>query len=139
MTKKKLKENYGDVLWYGKRCRLGLPLSFTRYILTDKKLYVRTGFFNVKEERVELYRIVDFSLSLPLGERMCGCGTIRVYAKDKTMPEQDLKSVKHPRKALSLLEEAVEKERVKYKIHGRDMMGNVNINEGHEPDTDAQE
>jgi len=142
MTKKKLEQNYGEVLWYGKRCRLGLPLSFTRYILTANKLYVKTGFLNVKEERVELYRIVDFTLSLPLGERMCGCGTIKVYAKDKTMPEQDLKSVRHPRKALNLLEEAVEKERVKYKIHGRDMTGSlgVNITEGHDiEDTDAHE
>jgi len=129
MNKKKLAENYGNVLWYGKRCRLGLPLSFTRYILTDKKLYVKTGFLNVKEERVELYRIIDFTLTLPLGQRICGCGTIKVYAKDKTMPEQFLKSVKKPRMALNLLEEAVEKERVKYKIHGRDMVGNVNITE----------
>jgi len=129
MSKKNLEKNYGEVLWTGKKCRLGLPISLTRYIITTKKLYAKIGFFNIKEDQVELYRIIDFSLSLPLGQRICGCGTVKFFAKDKTMPEYELKSVKNPRNALSILENAVESERKKYKIHGRDMVGNISITE----------
>ena len=56
----KLRRDYGDnILWTGKKCFMGLPLSFTRYIITDEVLYTRIGFFNIKEDEVELYKIVD--------------------------------------------------------------------------------
>ena len=59
----KLKKTYGeDLLWSGKKCICGLPISFTRYILTRTVLYTRTGFLNVKEDEVELYKIVDSGL-----------------------------------------------------------------------------
>jgi hypothetical protein len=117
------KRKYGEIIWKGRRRRFGLPLSFTRYILAENKLYTSTGFFSIREERVELYRVVDFSLKLSLGQRIFGCGSIIVHAKDKTCPETLLKSVKNPRTVLRLIEEQVEKERVKYSIHGRDMIG----------------
>ncbi|MCL2036325.1 MAG: PH domain-containing protein [Oscillospiraceae bacterium] len=121
--KSKTDKKYGEVIWRGRKCRFGLPLSFTRYILTPTKLFKSVGFLNVREERVELYRVIDFSLKLSLGQRIFGCGTILVHAKDKTCPEQPITSVKRPREIMRLIEEAVEKERVKYKIHGRDMIG----------------
>ena len=129
MSSKKLSKDFGEVVWYGRRHRFGLPLSFTKYILTAGKLYTRNGFFNISEEQVELYRVVDFSLKLPLGQRIFGCGTIRVHAKDKTSAEFDIRAVKKPREALRLIEDGVEKERAKYKIHGRDMIGAVGIDD----------
>ncbi|MCL2108155.1 MAG: PH domain-containing protein [Oscillospiraceae bacterium] len=123
MGKKKYEKDFGEVLWYGRRRRFGLPLSFTRYILTPTRLYKRLGFFNIKEEQLELYRVIDFSLRLPFGERIFGCGTMIIHSKDKTNPEVVLKSIKKPRPVMRLIEERVEQERIKYKIHGRDMIG----------------
>ena len=120
----KSSKKYGDIVWQGRRRRLGLPLSFTRYILTTNKLFESRGLLNVKEERVELYKVVDFSLKLPFfTQRIFGCGTLTVHAKDKTCPTKTLLSVKKPREVLRLIEECVEAERVKYNIHGRDMIG----------------
>jgi hypothetical protein len=126
--KPKFNKKYGEIIWRGRRRRFGLPLSFTRYILTTAKLYESVGFFNISEERVELYRVVDFSLRKPLSQRIFGCGTLIVRAKDKSCPEKKLLSVKNPRMVLRLIEEAVEAERVKYNIHGRDMVGAASSN-----------
>ncbi|MCL2085261.1 MAG: PH domain-containing protein [Oscillospiraceae bacterium] len=121
--RKKDTKKYGEVVWKGRRRRLGMPLSFTRYILAVNKLYTSVGFFSIKEEQADLYKVVDFSLKLSFGQRIFGCGTIVIHVKDKTCPEITLLSVKKPREVIKLLEDNVEKERVRYKIHGRDMIG----------------
>ena len=66
------------ILWTDKkRPFLGLPLSFTRYTLTEEKLMISSGFFNKREEEIRLYRIEDVTLNRTLGERICGVGTIQ--------------------------------------------------------------
>lgn len=123
---KKIKKNYGeDLLWTGKKCICGLPISFTRYILTSTVLYTRTGFLNVKEDEIELYKIVDKVMMFPLGQRLVGCGTVKLTSKDSDTPEKLLKSVKKPRDVKRILDEAVKAQRDKYMIRGRDMMGAV--------------
>lgn len=120
----KIKKNYGeDLLWTGKKCICGLPISFTRYILTSTVLYTRTGFLNVKEDEIELYKIVDKVMMFPLGQRIVGCGTVKLTSKDSDTPEKLLKSVKKPREVKRILDEAVKEQRDKYMIRGRDMMG----------------
>ena len=90
----KLKKIYGeDLLWSGKKCICGLPISFTRYILTSTVLYTRAGFLNIKEDEVELYKIVDKIMLFPLGQRIMGCGTVKLSSKDVDTPEKLLKSI----------------------------------------------
>lgn len=123
-NQKKLKKIYGDdLLWSGKKCICGLPISFTRYILTSTVLYTRVGFLNVKEDEIELYKIVDKVMEFPLGQRMVGCGTIRLTSKDSDTPLKMLKAVKKPREVKKVLDDAVRTQRDKYMIRGRDMMG----------------
>ncbi len=121
---KKLKKIYGDdLLWSGKKCICGLPISFTRYILTSTVLYTRVGFFNVKEDEIELYKIVDKVMEFPLGQRMVGCGTIKLTSKDSDTPQKLLKAIKKSREVKKILDDAVRAQRDKYMIRGRDMMG----------------
>lgn len=123
---KKLKKTYGDdLIWSGKKCICGLPISFTRYILTSTVLYTRVGFLNVKEDEIELYKVVDKVMLFPLGQRIVGCGSIKLTSKDSDTPEKILKSVKKPREVKKLFDEAVKTQRDKYMIRGRDMMGAV--------------
>lgn len=59
-----------DYLWTDKkRTVFGLPLSFTRYYLTEKKLITRTGFLNITEDEFDLYRVIDKKLLLLLRVR----------------------------------------------------------------------
>lgn len=133
----KLKKTYGeDLLWSGKKCICGLPISFTRYILTSTVLYTRTGFLNVKEDEVELYKIVDKVMLFPLGQRIVGCGTVKLSSKDVDTPEKLLKSIKNPREVKRILDEAVKAQRDKYLIRGRDMMGAAMVNGGDDIDDD---
>ena len=79
---KKLTRDYGEIIWTGKKCIMGMPISFTRYILTDSKLITRVGLLNLKEDEIELYRVYDKSMKLPFGQRIVGCGTITLLSKD---------------------------------------------------------
>ncbi len=113
-----------DYIWTDKkRTIFGLPISFTRYILTEKKLVTRTGFLSIKEDEVELYRITDKSLQLPLGQRMFGCGTVTIHCKDTDTPVKIVTSIKNPREFMTLLEENVDIQRDRYRVRGRDMIG----------------
>ncbi len=101
-----------DILWKErKRTLFGLPLSFTVYYLTDDILTIKTGFFNVHEEEVRLYRIMDITLNRTFGERLFGLGTIHCCSADKSTPEFDIKRIKHPREVRTLLSDLVEKKR----------------------------
>ena len=136
-NEKKLKKIYGeDLLWSGKKCICGLPISFTRYILTSTVLYTRVGFLSVKEDEIELYKIVDKVMEFPLGQRIVGCGTINLTSKDSDTPQKLLKAIKKPREVKRVLDEAVKVQRDKYLIRGRDMVGAASDIHDHDDDND---
>ncbi len=113
-----------DYIWTDKKRTLfGLPISFTRYILTEKKFITRKGFLSLTEDEVELYRIVDKSLKLPLSQRIFGCGTVIINSKDTDFPVKEVVSIKNPRKFMEILETNVSLHHDKYNIRGRDMVG----------------
>ena len=120
---KKLTRDYGEIIWTGKKRIMGLPISFTRYILTETKLITRIGLLSLREDEIELYRVYDKSMKLPFGQRIVGCGTITLLSKDSDTPTKILQSVKNPREVKRLLDEAIQAQRDKYSVRGRDMMG----------------
>ena len=61
-------------LWQDRKRVFGLPLSFTRYRLSEDRLFTSKGFLNVKDDEVLLYRIRDISTSRSLFQRLLGCG-----------------------------------------------------------------
>lgn len=100
------------ILWTDKkRPFLGLPLSFTRYTLTEEKLMISSGFFNKKEEEIRLYRIEDVTLNRTLGERICGVGTIHCCSSDSTTPEFNIVKVRDSSRVKNLISDYAEKER----------------------------
>ena len=103
-----MSELKSNILWHDRRRRLGMPLSFTRYRMTEERLFCETGFFNLKEEEILLYRIRDLEMKLTLGQRILGCGSIFVHSSDKTQPTLELKNIKHPRAVKELLSNKIE-------------------------------
>ncbi len=119
---KKSEINY---IWTDKkRTFLGLPISFTRYFLTEKKFISRVGFLSITEEEIDLYKITDKKLTLSFGQRIFGCGSITIYSRDTDTPSTMIKSIKNPRKVLELLDKNIEIQRDKYRTRGRDLIGN---------------
>lgn len=106
-----------------KRTLFGLPLSFTRYFLTETKFITRKGFLSLEEDELELYKVVDKKIQLSFGQRLFGCGTIVLYVKDTDTPVKEVLSVKAPRRVAQLIDKYVDQQRDRFHIRGRDMMG----------------
>lgn len=112
-----------ETIWTDKKRTLfGLPLSFTRYILTEKKFITRKGFLSITEDEIELYRVVDKSLRQPFGQRIFGCGTVIINCRDTDTPVKEVVSIKKPRDFMNIFEKQVDIQRDKYRTRGRDMM-----------------
>ena len=129
-----MSEIVSNILWKDRRRRLGMPLSFTRYRLTEDRLFCETGFFNIREEEILLYRIRDLELKLTLGQRMFGVGSIYVHSSDKTQPNLELKNIKNPREVKELLSNKVEECKDKRRMRSMEIVDDGCEHE--EPDVD---
>ena len=105
-----------DYKWKDRKRHLGMPLSFTRYALSEDRLFLETGFFSIKDEEVVLYRIRDISMKRTLWQRIFGVGTVTVVSSDKTSPKVELKNVKKPRDVKEMLHKYVEEMKINRKI-----------------------
>lgn len=122
------------IIWKDrKRTLFGLPWSFTRYQLTEDRLFINTGFFKTNEDEVRLYRIMDISLTRTLFQKMFGLGTISCCSADKTLGDFQIRNIKNSREVKELLSQSVEEERTKKRISGREYMTDDNTLE--EPDS----
>ena len=50
-------------IWHDRKRILGMPISFTRYALSEDRLFLRRGFLNVKHDEIVLYRVRDLRVS----------------------------------------------------------------------------
>lgn len=116
----KMAENY---LWQDrKRPIFGLPLSFTKYKLTNEKFLVEKGVLSITQEEIRLYRIMDLSVKCTLLQRIFNVGTIHCCSADKSTPEFDIKDVKNPMQVKDLISKNVEEERQRKRIGTREYM-----------------
>ena len=97
-----------EYIWKDRKRFLGMPLSFTRYAMSDDRLFLSKGLFCVKDEEVLLYRIQDISMTRPLGQRLRGLGTILIESRDKTCPHLELRNIRSPKQVKELLHQQVE-------------------------------
>ena len=82
-----------NILWSDRKRYLGLPLSFTKYSMSEDRLFVETGFLNLTQNEVRLYRILDLQLKRSLGQRIFGVGSILVSSSDKSLGTFEIKKV----------------------------------------------
>lgn len=124
--------------WFDrKRTIFGLPLSFTKYAVTEDKLLIKTGFFNTKEEEVRLYRIMDVTLNRSFGERIFKLGTIHVISSDRSTPHFDIKRVKDSKRVKDLLSELVENARQRNRVSAREYMASDMVDDDDYTDGDV--
>ena len=103
-------------LWKDRKRHLGLPLSFTRYQLSEDRLFVSVGFLNIKDDEVLLYRVRDIDTQRSLWQRICGVGTVTVMSSDKTMPTLVLKNIKGPLMVKELIHNQVEEMKIQRRV-----------------------
>lgn len=102
--------------WKDRKRHLGMPLSFTRYALSDDRLFLETGCFSIRDEEVVLYRVRDISMKRTLWQRMFGVGTVTVISSDKSAPKVELKNIKKPREVKEMIHAAVEEMKIARRI-----------------------
>lgn len=105
-----------EYLWKDRKRHLGMPLSFTRYQLSEDRLFLSVGFLNIKDDEVLLYRVRDIDTRRSLWQRLFGVGTVTVLSSDKTMPTLVLKNVKNPLFVKELIHKQVEEMKLRYRV-----------------------
>jgi uncharacterized membrane protein YdbT with pleckstrin-like domain len=66
----------------------------TLYKITSQRIVVETGMFSKRMEQVDLYRVVDYVVERPFGQRIMGTGNLVLEAMDKTTPEIRIDGIK---------------------------------------------
>ena len=111
-----------ECLWKDRKRHLGLPLSFTRYQLSEDRLFVSEGFLNIKDDEVLLYRVRDIDTRRSLWQRIFGVGTVTVMSSDKTMPMLVLKNIKDPLMVKELIHKQVEEMKIQRRVRFGEIM-----------------
>ena len=115
-------------LWRSrKRNCLGLPWSFTVYDLSDDRFFVTSGFLNLRDEEIRLYRVIDITFKASIWQRLFGMGTITMNTSDKTTNVLEIKNVKKARDVKELIAKNVEAQRDKKRVISREIMGGADI------------
>ena len=114
-------------IWKDRRRVCGLPLSFTRYRMSEDRLFLIKGFWNLHMDEVLLYRVRDISLTRSFGQRLFGVGTVIVYSSDKTMPEFQLKNIRHCLWVKELIHEQVEEMKMQRRMRISEIMGDHDL------------
>ena len=110
-------------LWQDRKRICGLPLTFTRYRLSDDRLFIETGILRFQEEEIMLYKVQDLHLSSTLGQRLCGVGTVSVLSGDQTSPRADLVNIKNPKYVKELIHQQMENSKRQRRVSVLESMG----------------
>ena len=111
-----------DLIWKDRKRFLGMPLSFTRYALSEDRLFLSIGFLSIKDEEVLLYRVRDITTRRSLWQRLFGVGSVTVVSSDKTMPTLMLKNIKNPLRVKELLHNQVEEMKLQRRVRVGEIM-----------------
>ena len=111
-----------ECLWKDRKRYFGLPLSFTRYSLSEDRLFISEGFLNLKDDEVLLYRVRDIDTRRTLWQRLFGVGTVIVVSSDKTMPNLVLKNIKDPVFVKELIHKQVEEMKIRRRVRFGEIM-----------------
>lgn len=116
-------EKYGvELVWKDRKRYLGMPLSFTRYALSEDRLFLSVGFLSIKDDEILLYRVRDITTSRSIWQRLFGVGTVTVVSSDKTMPTLQMKNIRNPVAVKELLHNRVEEMKIRRRVRLGEIM-----------------
>ena len=104
------------LLWTDRKRYFGLPLSFTKYAISEDRLFQSMGILNLKYEEILLYRVRDITLSRSFGQRLFGVGSITVTSSDKSRPVLVIQNVKDAPAVKELIHQQVEDMKIRRRV-----------------------
>jgi uncharacterized membrane protein YdbT with pleckstrin-like domain len=64
------------------------------YRITNRRIVVETGVLSKTLEQIDLYRVADYTVERPFGQRIMGTGNLLLKTYDKTTPELHVLAIK---------------------------------------------
>ncbi len=109
---------------------LGLPFTFTKYIIKDDMLTIDQGFIRKVENDCYMYKVQDVELTASLGERIFGLGTVTCFTGDTTHPKLILLHIKQSKQIKNFILEASERARMRRRTLNTLNIGAGDIDDG---------
>lgn len=109
--------------WEGKKLILGQPISFTSYRIENGLLIERKGIFNIQENQIQLYRVVDVELRQDFIDNLVNQGTIILRSNSK-YDNMTLENVGNPREVKMLINGEIAEQRRNQNIRTNEMVAN---------------
>ena len=92
---------------------LGLPFTFTRYMIKEDMITVDTGVFTKVENDCYMYKVQDVEHTASIWERMAGLGTIVCYTGDTTHPKLLIAHIRNSKQIKEFILKESEEARLK--------------------------
>ena len=92
---------------------LGLPFTFTRYIIREDMLVVEEGLFKTVENDCYMYKVQDVQHSATLMEKIVHVGTVTCFTGDTTHPKLVLQHIRNSRAIKDFILERSEEARMR--------------------------
>ena len=129
---KKIQIEKDEILWHDRKRHFGLPISFTKYEVTNDRLIKRRGFLRTYTDELLIYRIMDIQLVRGLGQKLFGVGTVVLHSTDKTTPTVELKNIKRSDDIRRFLSKLIEEQRVAKGVSKSEFLGGSPFGSGGE-------
>ena len=113
---------------------LGLPFTFTKYIVKEDMITIDEGFIRTVENDCYMYKVQDVTHRASLAEKLFGLGTVICYTGDTTHPQLILQHIKHSREVKEFILRQSEEARLK-----RRTVNMLNIGSGDLDDSDGDD
>ncbi len=111
-----------EMIWQDRKRFLGMPITFTKYSMSEDRLFVKRGLLNLNQEEILLYRVRDISLKRSLGQRIFGVGSVIVFSSDQTTPSLELRNIKNSEDVKEMLHEQVEEMKLQRRVRIGELM-----------------
>ena len=92
---------------------LGLPFTFTKYVIKEDLITVDTGVFTKVENDCYMYKVQDVEHTASIWERMVGLGTIVCYTGDTTHPKLLIEHIRNSKQIKEFILKESEEARLK--------------------------
>ena len=92
---------------------LGLPFTFTKYMIKEDMITVDTGVFTKVENDCYMYKVQDVEHTASIWERMAGLGTIVCYTGDTTHPKLLIEHIRNSKAIKEFILKESEEARLK--------------------------
>ena len=92
---------------------LGLPLTFTKYIIKEDMITMDTGVFTKVENDCYMYKVQDVEHTATFWERLVGLGTVICYTGDTTHPKLFIEHIRNSKQVKEFILKESEEARMK--------------------------